>query len=74
MATKKYSIVDLLDGKYYRSDSRNIDGVIVWAEARPEIWYGENFEAYTIKVRPNFVKGNLPQKDFYSTVAVKVGE
>lgn len=72
MATKKYSIVDLLDGKRYRSDSRNTEGTIVWAESRPEIWYGENYEAYTIKVRPDFVKGNLPKPDFYATVAVKV--
>jgi hypothetical protein len=74
MATKKYNIVELLDGKYYRSNSRNIDGVIVWAEPRPAIWYGENFEAYTIKVRPQYIKGNLYQADFYATVAVKVGE
>jgi hypothetical protein len=72
MATKNYSIVDLLDGKNYRSHSRNLEGVIVWAEARPEIWYGENLEAYTIKVRPQYVKGALYQKDFYATVAVKV--
>jgi hypothetical protein len=72
MATKNYSIVDLLDGKIYRSNSRNLEGTIVWAEARPAIWYGENLEAYTIKVRPYYVKGSLYQKDFYATVAVKV--
>jgi hypothetical protein len=74
MATKKYNIVDLLDGKYYRSDSRNIDGVIVWAEPRPSIWYGENYEAYLVKVRPQYTIGSLLKKDFYATVAVKVGE
>ena len=74
MATRKYNIVDLLDGKTYRSHSRNLEGVIVWAEARPAIWYGENFEAYTIKVRPQYLKGNLYQPDFYATLAVQVGE
>jgi hypothetical protein len=72
MATKNYSIVDLLDGKIYRSNSRNLEGTIVWAEPRPAIWYGENYEAYTIKVRPYYVKGSLYKKDFYATVAVKV--
>ena len=73
MATK-INIVELLDGKYYRSNSRNLEGTIVWAEARPSIWYGEDYEAYTIKVRPQYVKGELHQKDFYATVAVKVNE
>jgi hypothetical protein len=74
MATKAYSIVDLLDGKLYRSNSRNTEGVIVWAEPRPEIWYGEDYEAYTIKVRPQFERQNPLTwgKDFYATVAVKV--
>jgi hypothetical protein len=74
MATKNYSIPDLLDGKFYRSESRNISGMITWAEPRPSIWYGENYSAYLIKVRPPYYKGDLPQKDFYATIAVKVGE
>jgi hypothetical protein len=74
MATKKYSIVDLLEGKTYRSTSRKIEGVIVWAEPRPSIWYGENLEAYLIKVRPQYTIGSLFRKDFYATIAVKVGE
>jgi hypothetical protein len=74
MATRKYNIVDLLDGKAYRSHSRKIEGVIVWAEPRPSIWYGENYEAYLIKVRPQYTVGSLLRKDFYATIAVKVGE
>jgi hypothetical protein len=74
MATRKYSIVDLLDGKAYRSTSRKIEGIIVWAEPRPSIWYGDNYEAYLIKVRPQYTVGSLLRKDFYATIAVKVGE
>lgn len=73
MATK-INIVELLDGKYYRSNSRNLEGLITWAEPRPSIWYGENCQAYLIKVRPQYVVGSLPQKDFYATIAVQVGE
>ena len=68
------NIVELLDGKYYRSTSRKIEGVIVWAEPRPSIWYGENYEAYLIKVRPQYTIGSLFRKDFYATIAVQVGE
>jgi hypothetical protein len=74
MATKSYSIVDLLEGHYYRSLGRSIDGLITWAEPRPEVWYGSDFEAYTIKVRPQYDMNNPKTwgKDFYATVAVKV--
>jgi hypothetical protein len=74
MATRKYNIVELLDGKAYRSTSRKIEGTIVWAEPRPSIWYGDNYEAYLIKVRPQYTVGSLLRKDFYATIAVKVGE
>jgi hypothetical protein len=74
MATRKYNIVELLDGKAYRSTSRKIEGIIVWAEPRPSIWYGDNYEAYLIKVRPQYTVGSLLRKDFYATIAVKVGE
>jgi hypothetical protein len=68
MATKLYTIENLLIGKSYKSRSRFIEGSIIEAEKRDAIWYGENTEAYLIKVRPN--RGN----DFYATIAVKVGE
>jgi hypothetical protein len=75
MATKAYDIPTLLEGKYYRSLGRHIDGIIQYAEKRDGIYYGENYEAYLVTVRPTY-KGfpDLPKPDFYATVAVKVGE
>ncbi len=69
MATKLYTIEDLLIGKTYRSNSRNFSGEIISAEPRPEIWYGEKTEAYLIGVN---YKGSIRTK--YATIAVKVGE
>ena len=69
MSAKPYTIESLLEGKYYRSLSRHDEGTIVYATQRPEIWYGENTEAYAIEVRPT--RGI---KNFWATVAVKVGE
>ena len=69
MATKLYTIENLLVGQNYRSRSRHFEGEIVYAEKRPEIFYGDNNEAYLITIRP---KGSL--SDRYATVAVKVGE
>ncbi len=69
MATKLYTIENLLVGKTYRSRSRHFEGEIVSATPRPAIWYGENTEAYLISVRtPNSLS------DRYATIAVKVGE
>jgi hypothetical protein len=68
MATKLYSIESLLVGKNYRSTSRHFSGEIISAEPRPEIWYGENTEAYLIEIRT----GGLRNK--FATIAVKVGE
>jgi hypothetical protein len=75
MATYKYDIPTLLEGKYYRSLSRHIDGIIQYAEKRDNVYYGEGFEAYLVTVRPQY-KGfpDLPKPDFMATVAVKVGE
>lgn len=69
MATKLYTIENLLVGKPYRSRSRNFEGVITHAEKREGIWYGENTEAYVIQI-------NTPRylSDQYATIAVKVGE
>jgi len=69
MATKAYAIQDLLVGKYYRSLSRHDEGTILHAEKRDGVWYGENFEAYVVEVSPT--RGI---KNFWATVAVKVGE
>ena len=68
MATKLYTIENLLIGKTYRSNSRHFSGEIVSAEPRPAIWYGEKTEAYLIEVRT----GGLRNK--FATIAVKVGE
>lgn len=69
MATKLYTIEDLLIGKTYRSRSRNFEGAIISAEKRDSIWYGDNAEAYLVQVR---VPHSLNDK--YATIAVKVGE
>jgi hypothetical protein len=69
MATKLYTIENLLVGKNYRSRNRNFEGEIVYAEKRPEIFYGNETEAYLIQVRtPSYLS------DRYATIAVKVGE
>jgi hypothetical protein len=69
MSAKSYSIENLLVGKYYRSNSRHDEGVILHAEKRDGIWYGENFEAYVVQVSPT--RGI---KDFWATVAVKISD
>ena len=68
MATKLYTIENLLIGKTYRSNSRHFSGEIISAEPRPAIWYGENTEAFLIEIRT----GGLRNK--FATVAVTVGE
>ena len=69
MATKLYTIQDLLIGKSYRSRTRHFEGEITHAEKREGIWYGDNTEAYLITI-------NSPSRlsDRYATIAVKVGE
>jgi hypothetical protein len=69
MATKLYTIQDLLIGKEYRSRNRHFEGEIISAEPRPEIWYGEKTEAYLIGIN---YRGSI--KTQYATIAVKVGE
>ena len=69
MATKLYSIENLLVGKTYRSTNRHFEGVITHAEKREGIWYGEGFEAYVVQINtPSYLS------DRYATVAVKIGE
>jgi len=69
MATKLYTIENLLVGKNYRSNSRFFEGEIISAEKREGIWYGDNTEAYLIGID---YRGSL--KTQYATIAVKVGE
>ena len=68
MATKLYTIENLLVGKTYRSRSRHFEGEIVSATPRPAIWYGENTEAYLIEVNAKGLRNK------FATIAVKVGE
>jgi hypothetical protein len=69
MATKLYTIENLLVGKTYRSRNRHFEGVITHAEKREGIWYGENTEAYVVQIDvPKYLS------DRYATVAVKIGE
>lgn len=74
MATYKYSIETLLEGKYYRSLSRNIDGLIQYAEKRDGVWYGENYQAYLVKVRPTYKGNGIFRNDFYATIAVELSD
>jgi hypothetical protein len=69
MATKLYTIQDLLIGKEYRSRNRHFEGEIISAEHRPEVYYGEKTEAYLIGID---YRGSI--KTQYATIAVKVGE
>jgi hypothetical protein len=69
MATKLYTIEDLLIGKTYRSRTRHFEGEIISAEKRDGIWYGENTEAYLIGIN---YKGSVRNK--YATIAVRIGE
>jgi hypothetical protein len=66
MATKLYTIENLLVGKNYRSNSRFFEGEIISAEKREGIWYGDNTEAYLIGVN---AKGKLSTQ--YATIAVQ---
>ena len=68
MSANVYTIESLLVGKNYRSNTRHFSGEIISAEHRPEIWYGENTEAYLIEINA----GGLRNK--FATIAVKVGE
>jgi hypothetical protein len=68
MATKLYTIESLLVGKNYRSNTRHFSGEIISAEPRPEIWYGENTEAYLIEINA----GGLRNK--FATIAVKTSD
>jgi len=62
-----YTIENLLIGKTY--NSKTLRGEIISAEKHPKgIWYGENTEAYLVRVRG---EGANYQ---YRTIAVKVGE
>jgi hypothetical protein len=69
MSARTYSIENLLVGKYYRSVSRHDEGIIQHAEKREGIFYGNDFEAYVIQVKPT--RGI---NDFWATVAVKVSD
>jgi hypothetical protein len=74
MSAKTYSIESLLVGKSYRSRNRNFEGIIQEAETH-DAWYGDNYQAYRVRVRPQH--GDNPKswgKDFYAVVAVKTGE
>ena len=73
MSALTYTIDNLLVGKYYRSRNRKIEGIIQEAESH-DAWYGSDFQAYRVRVRPQH--GDSIQsggQDFYAVVAVMVG-
>lgn len=74
MSARTYTIDNLLVGKYYRSQSRNNEGIIQEAEEN-DAWYGREYQAYRVRVRPQH-GDNLKSwgQDFYAIVAVKVSE
>jgi hypothetical protein len=62
-----YTIENLLIGKTY--NSKTLRGEIIDAEKDNRgLWYGENTEAYLVRVRDEFANYK------YRTIAVKVGE
>jgi len=65
-------ISEALEGKYYRSYSRGLEGVIQYAERREicDKHYDNDSTsyAYTIQVRPTFHAGQPYAGDFYSTL------
>ena len=69
MSALRYTIDNLLVGKHYRSRQRHDEGTILYATKREGIWYGEGLEAYAIEV-----SSTRGIKNFWATVAVKVGE
>ena len=69
MSALTCTIDTLLVGKHYRSRQRHDEGTILHAEKRDSIWYGENLDAYAIEVR-----STRGIKNFWATVAVRVGE
>ena len=72
MSAVTYSVDNLLEGKYYYSSSRRIDGIIQEAVPAPELWY-DNAEAYKVRVRPTYEAGKMLQEDFWATVCVSQG-
>jgi hypothetical protein len=69
-------ISEALEGKYYKSRSRNVEGIIQHAQKRENVWTGENEYAYTVQVRPvyNPDKVTTWSEDFYATVYVGVDQ
>jgi len=72
MSALKYNISSLLEGKFYHSRSRNLEGIIQYAKKREGIWYGEGLEAYVVQVRPTYASGSFLKPDFWATVCVSV--
>jgi hypothetical protein len=73
-----YSIENLLEGSYYRSRSfarKGKEGIIQYAE-KSDTWFGSDYQAYVVKVRPTFERTNPATwgSDFYATIAVKIGD
>jgi hypothetical protein len=69
MATKLYSIENLLVGKTYHS--RTLKGEIISAE-KSDVWY-EGCESYLVQVRPHY-SAPLNLKDTYRVLAVRIGD
>ena len=71
-----YSIENLLEGSYYRSRSfarKGKEGIIQYAE-KSDAWFGADYQAFIVKVRPTFEMGKIFKEDFFATIAVKVGD
>ena len=70
-----YSIEGLLEGKSYQSrNNPSRKGIIQSAELRKDTRF-TNGEAYLVRVRPLWEKGNLATyEDFYAPVAVLTGD
>jgi hypothetical protein len=67
-------ISEALEGKYYRSKSRHLEGIIQTADKRDNVYTNDNEYAYACRVRPHWNGTGYPKPDFYATVYVSAGE
>ena len=63
-------ISEMLEGKFYRSRSRGLEGIIQSADKRDNVSVNDNEYAYACRVRPHWNGEGFPKPDFYATVYV----
>lgn len=63
-------ISEALEGKYIKSYRNLRRGIIQEAVLRDDVLTLENVFAYSVRVRPDFIVGQLPKDDFWTTIYV----